>query len=152
MPKHAGACFFSGPLRDLTSNDVANAAQLKFTALDIAFDLLTVFRAGTLSDDDERIETARSVAFLYRSGDLVVIERDLRNQNNIRAAGDAAVESNPAGVSAHDFDDHHAFVACGSSVQSVERIHHFGDRGIETERHGRRFNVVVDRFWNADAI
>src|SRR5947207_984643 len=117
MPKHAGTCFISGPLGDLTSNDVSNAAQLKFTALDIALDLLTVFRAGALSDDDERIERARSVAFLYRSGDLVVIERDLGNQNDIRAAGDAAVESDPAGVPAHDFDDHHAFVACGGGVQ-----------------------------------
>src|SRR5438067_410373 len=152
MPKHAGAGFFSGPLRDLTSNDVANAAQLKFPALDIALDLLTVLRSGTLSDDDERIKTPRSVAFLYRSGNLVVIERDLRNQNNVRAAGDAAVESDPARVPAHYFDDHHAFVTCGGGVQSVEGVHHFRHGGVETECHCRCFDVVVDRFRDADAI
>ena len=37
-------------------------------------------------------------------------------------------------------------------VQAIERIHYFRDRGIETERHRRRLDVVVDRFRNADAI
>ena len=34
----------------------------------------------------------------------------------------------------------------------VERIGHGGDRGIETESHRRRLEIVVDRFWNADAV
>ena len=151
-PSTQAACFFSGALGNLARNDVANAAKLEFPAFDIALDLLTVARPGAFGHDHERIQTARSVAFFNRSGDLVVIERDLRNQNNVCAAGDAAVERDPAGVTSHDFDDHDAFVAGRSGVQSIERVHHFGDGRIETERHRRRFNIVVDRFWNADAI
>ena len=55
-------------------------------------------------------------------------------------------------MASHDFDNHDALVAGRGRVQSIERVHHHRDRGIETEGHGGGFQIVVDRFGNADAI
>ena len=89
---------------------------------------------------------------LHRRGDLVVIERDLRNQNDVRAAGDSAMERDPARVTSHHFENHHALVTGGGGVQAIERVCDARDRGIETERHRRGFEIVVDRLRNADAV
>ncbi len=85
-------------------------------------------------------------------GDLVEIERDFRNQNDIGAAGDSAVQRDPAGMASHHFHHHDAFVTGRRGVQAIERVHHHRHRGIETERHGRGFEIVIDRFRNADAV
>ena len=62
------------------------------------------------------------------------------------------MERDPAGVPTHHFEHHDAFVTRGRRMQAIERIGHGRDRGIETEGHRRRLKIVVDRFWNADAI
>ncbi len=62
------------------------------------------------------------------------------------------MKRDPAGVASHYFNNHHALVAGRRCVQAIERVHHFRDRGIEAECHRRRFNVIVDCFWNTDAI
>src|SRR5882672_10728934 len=49
-------------------------------------------------------------------------ERMLRNQNRIRAAGDAAVRRNPSRVAAHHFDYHHAVVRLGCRMQAVNCV------------------------------
>jgi hypothetical protein len=43
------------------------------------------------------------------------------------------VEGEPAGVSAHDFYDHDAVMACGGGMDSVECFGCDGDRGLEAE-------------------
>ena len=40
-------------------------------------------------------------------------------------------------------------VAGSRGVQAVEAFHGKTDRGIETERHHRLVQVIVNRFWHA---
>src|SRR5439155_17147373 len=73
------------------------------------------------------------------------------NQNDISATGESSLQSNPPAMAPHHFHHISAFVTCGRGMQSIERVHHRRDRGIETEGHGRRLKIVVDRLWNAYA-
>ena len=56
-------------------------------------------------------------------GDFFVIERNLRQQDNVAAAGETAVECDPSGVTSHHFDDHRALwllaVVCSRSSASA---------------------------------
>src|SRR5437879_12111785 len=56
--------------------------------------------------------------------DLVHIKRLLRNEYYVGPAGDSAVNGDPTGVSAHDFDDHDAVMSLGGSVHAVDRLSH----------------------------
>jgi len=62
------------------------------------------------------------------------------------------MQCDPAGMASHHFHNHDAFVARGTGVQSVERIHYHRYRGIKSESHRRGFKIIVDRFRDADAI
>src|SRR5882724_3909182 len=70
----------------------------------------------------------------------------------MRASCDPAMQCDPAGMASHHFENHDSLVTGCGRMQPIERIHYGRDGRIETERHRRRFQVVVDRFWNADAI
>src|SRR5438067_5364865 len=113
MSKDTSARFFSSALGNLACDDIANSAESKFAAVDVALDLLSVFWSRAFSNDYERRETPSRIASLDGVCDFVVIERDFRNQDNICAAGDSAVKRDPTGVAAHDFDNHHALVTRG---------------------------------------
>jgi hypothetical protein len=52
----------------------------------------------------------------------------------------------------HHFDDHHSPVTGRSSVQPIERIDHYINGRIESERRGCGFEIVVNGLWNPDAI
>src|SRR5260370_8445996 len=86
MTEHARPRFFSSSFRNLARNHIADSTKAKFTAFDVALNLLAVFWSRAFSDDNERAEPASGFAFLYRVRDFSVIKRDLRNQDNIRAA------------------------------------------------------------------
>ena len=83
---------------------------------------------------------------------LVVIERNLRDQNRIRAAGDSAMQGDPPGVPPHHFQNHDALVAGRSGVQAIERVGDCGDSRVEAECHGGSFEIVVDCLRDTDAI
>ena len=68
----------------------------------------------------------------------------LRDEDDVRAAGDAGVERDPAGVAAHHLQDHDAVVALGGGVQAVDGVRGHGHRGVEAERVVRGSQVVVD--------
>src|SRR4029077_14232046 len=53
MPEHTRPRFFSSSFRDFARNDIADSAQSKFTAFDVAFNLLPIFRARAFGDDNE---------------------------------------------------------------------------------------------------
>ena len=77
-------------------------------------------------------------------------KRDLRNEDDVGPAGEPAVEGDPPGVPAHDFDDHDALVAAGGGVETVEGIGHAGHGAVEAEGHGGGFEIVVDGLRDAD--
>ena len=125
MSEHTRSRFFSSSFGNFARNHIPDPTEPKFAAVDVAFDLLTIFWTRAFSDDDERAEPARSVAFFYRVRNFSVIERDLGNQNNIGPAGNSAMKRNPTGVAPHHFNNHHALVTRCRGMQTIERIHHF---------------------------
>ena len=118
----------------------------------VALDLLAVPGSRALGHDDNRAELTGGFARFDRAGDFVVIERDLGNQNDIGAARDTAMQRDPTGVTSHDFHDHNALMTSCGGMKPIERIDDDIDSGIESEGHGRCFEIIVDCFRNADAI
>ena len=83
-------------------------------------------------------------------GDLVDVERALRDEDDVRAAGQAAVQRDPSGVAAHDLADQRAVVALGRGVEPVDGLGGDADGGVEAEGVVGRAEVVVDRLRDAD--
>ena len=82
--------------------------------------------------------------------DLLQRERPLRDQDHVRAAGEAGEDGDPAGEPAHDLDDHHAVVRFGGRVEAVNRLGGDVDGRVESEGGLRAFDVVVNRRGDAD--
>jgi hypothetical protein len=74
----------------------------------------------------------------------------LGDQDHVGAAGDAAHHRDPAGVTAHDLDDHDAVVRLGRGVEPVDRLGADRHRGVEAEGVVGSGQVVVDRLRHAD--
>ncbi len=53
MSKNAGARFFSGACGNFTRHHISNSTESKFSAFDVALNLLTVFGSRALRHDDE---------------------------------------------------------------------------------------------------
>ena len=85
-----------------------------------------------------------------RAATMIQIERNLRNQNDVRAAGDAGVQRNPSGVAAHHFDHHDAMVRFGRGVQPIDGVGREVHRGVEPEAADGADDVVVDGLRHAD--
>ena len=83
-------------------------------------------------------------------GDLLEVDRLLRDEDHVGAAGDAAHHGDPAGVPAHHLDHHDAVVRLRRRVQPVDRLGRDRDRGVEAERVVGAGEVVVDRLRHAD--
>ena len=66
------------------------------------------------------------------------------------ASGESGSESDPACISAHHLEYHHAIVGCGRRVQPVERLGRDVDRRHKTERQFGRRQIVIDGLWHAD--
>jgi hypothetical protein len=76
---------------------------------------------------------------------------DLGDQDHTRAARQAAVQRDPAGVAAHHLDHDDAAVRCGRGVQPIEALRHHRDGRVKPERLVREAQIVVDRLRDADA-
>src|SRR5581483_9181022 len=128
MAEHAGARFLAGARGNFACDDFADATELVF-AVDgfVLHGLLAVFWPRAFCDDDHRAKATVFFAFADGFGDFFKIERNLRNQNDVCAAGEPAVERDLAGVATHEFDDHHATMARCGGVQAVERVGHARD-------------------------
>ena len=84
------------------------------------------------------------------AADLLDVERALRDEDHVGAAGQARVQRDPARVAAHHLDDERPVMALGRRVQAVDRLHGDVHRGVEAEREVGRAEVVVDRLRHAD--
>ena len=102
-------------------------------------------RERAFGDDDDAELGAPAVALAQPLRDDVEVERNLRNQDRVGAAGDAGVQRDPARVAAHHLDDHDALVRFGGRVQPIDRVGREGDRRVEAETVRRADDVVVDR-------
>ena len=152
MPENAAARFFASALGDLTRDEFPDSAKPKFAAFYVLFHLFAMFWPRTFCDDYDGTEVTSRLARLDRARDFVEVEWNFGNQDNIGAPGDAAMQCYPAGVTSHYFDNHNAPVTDRRGVQSIERVHHHVDRGIESKRRRCRFEVVIDGLRDSDAI
>src|SRR5437879_2647042 len=134
MAEDGAARFLSGARRDLVRDNVADSAKAIIALLTRTNHDLAISRTCSFGNDDNGRGAAAISARVYGGSDLVVIERDLRDQNNVRTARDAAMQRNPSRVAPHHFEHHDALVTRGCRMQTIERIHDRGDRGIKTER------------------
>src|ERR1700728_2451846 len=92
------------------------------------------------------------MSLLNRITNLVQWNRLLGNKNVIRTAGNTAIAGDPAGMASHDFANQYAVVRLGCRVQSVDRLSHDVDRGVETECEICSVQVIVDSLRHTDNV
>src|ERR1044072_7901029 len=105
---------------------------------------------GALGGDDDGELRAAGIARANLLGHLLDREGNLGDEDDIRAARDARVESNPTSVAPHHFENHHAVVRLGRRVQTVERLGGDVERGHEAEGQLGGGEVVVDGLRHTD--
>src|SRR5437762_14206719 len=91
MAEHTTTRFLSRLFCDFACDNVADPAEPKFTAFDVAFDLLTVFGSRTFGNNHHSAKVTGCLARFDHAGDLLVVEWNFGNQENIGPARDAAV-------------------------------------------------------------
>jgi hypothetical protein len=117
---------------DLSGDDVADAAQADVAEgvlLARLGDQAGVLGPGPLGHDDDAEHLAALAAALDLGADLVEVEGELGDEDDVGPAGEAALDGDPAGVAAHDLDDHDPVMGLGRRVQAVE--------GLGDDRDGR---------------
>src|SRR5437763_201527 len=122
VAEHRTAGFLAGPLLDLRGQQLADAAQpdvaerVQLPGADLA---LLAGRVRALRDHhDRRVPGLEAV--LHVGADLLDAERLLRDQDDVRAAGQARVQRDPADAAPHHLHDQRAVVALGRGVQPVD--------------------------------
>jgi len=82
--------------------------------------------------------------------DLVDVERLLRDQDDVRPAGDARVQRDPARVPAHHLDDQRPVVTLGGRMEPVDSLHRDIHCSVKPESQIGRAEVVVNCLGNAN--
>ena len=78
------------------------------------------------------------------------VERNFGQQNPVRAAGNAGMQRDPAGMAAHHLQHDDAAVGASGIAQAIDGLHIDADSGVEAERVVGFGEVVVHRFGHAD--
>ena len=105
---------------------------------------------SAFGDDDDAEKLALAAAAVQVGDDFGEWDLELRDDDQVRAAGDAAHQRNPASVSPHHLDNHHAVMRGGGGVETVQRFGHDSDRSIEPDAELCNSEVVVDRLGDPD--
>ena len=111
---------------------------------------MAVWHGGSFGDDDEGAVVALGVALIDKFSDFLKGEGDFWEEDDVSSTGDAAPESDPAGVATHHFEDHHALVTFSGGVEAVEGIDNGADGAVEAEGEGGGAEVIIDGFWHAN--
>ena len=107
---------------------------------------------GTFRDNHNAETFAEAAAFAHDRTNFRDIIRDFREENNITAAGNAGFQCQPAGISAHYFDEHYPVMGLRGCVKAIDGFRCYLPGGIETESNISFHQIVIDRFWYADNI
>jgi len=87
---------------------------------------------------------------LHVGADPLDVERALRDEDHVRAAGQPRVQRDPAGVAAHHLHDQRPVVAFRRGVQPVDGLHGDVHGRVEAEGVVGGAEVVVDRLRHPD--
>ena len=77
--------------------------------------------------------------------DLAHLIGNLRQQNDIRSAGDARAQREPARAVSHDFGHHDAVVAVGGAVEPVDGFGGNPQRRVKADRGVGHRHIIVNR-------
>src|SRR5579859_1654489 len=88
---------------------------------------------GSLRHHDNGELLSLASALVHKVADVFDGERNLGNQDHMRASGDTRLHGDPAGIAAHYLDQHDAVMRFSRSVYLVDRIGRGVQRGIEPE-------------------
>ena len=102
--------------------------------------------------DDDREAASVSVSLFDRFHNLIDIVRDLRDQDDIRAARDACVKRKPSDLVSHDLHDEDASVGTRCCVDIIDALCRDINRALEAEGHVGSPEVVVDRLGKCDHV
>ena len=75
---------------------------------------------------------------------LLGLVGNLRDQDDVRATGDAGLKRDPSGVPAHHLHDQHAPMAFGRRVKLVEGVSRGVHGGVKTKSNDRTVEIVVE--------
>ena len=92
------------------------------------------------------------MAAVDEPADLVDVERQLRDEDDVGAAGQAGVQRDPPRAAPHDLDHEVAVVALGGGVQAVDRLRGDVERRVEPEGDIGGAEIVVDGLGHADHV
>ena len=84
------------------------------------------------------------MSFLDDVAHVFQLERDLRNEDQIRSAGYARLHGDPPGVTSHDLYNDDPVVRLGRGVESIDGLSRDVDGRVEAEREIRAVDGVVD--------
>ena len=84
--------------------------------------------------------------------DLFNVIGDLRNQDNIRTAGNACAQGQPASLVPHDLTHQDPGMACCRGMQPINGIRVNIHCGLIAEGHIRAINIVVDGLGQTDYV
>src|SRR5207245_8509587 len=90
-------------------------------------------KLGALGHNHNTEVASTGVAHANFGCNFIYIERLFGDQNYVSAAGDAAVNRNPTGVAAHDFNHHHATVRLSGCMYTINRFSDHVHGGVEPE-------------------
>lgn len=144
--------FFVCTFLDFLGNDFSDTAQACFVFVGCIAggDVLAACLHCAFCDDDKGEVFVLGFAFGDFPADTFIVKRDFRDEDYVRASGDARIGGDPPGVSSHYFEYHDAVMAFGGRVEAVQCIGCGGDGGIEAEGHYRGLEVVIDSLGHAD--
>ena len=119
-------------------------ALLLLAAAGLLVELRLVDGDGALGAGDDGEAAASFSAELEHLGHLLKIVGDLGDEDHVRAAADAGVQRQPAGVAAHELDHEDAPVGAGRGVQIVDDVGGDVHGALEAEGRVGAPDVVVD--------
>ena len=155
LPENSSLQSGTGHLLDLLRNAGCGGGVTGLGALGgplLALHLGLLGGEGTLGHGQNREVLARLGAVLDSSGDLLDVVGQLRQQDDVRAAGNAGVQRQPAGFVAHDLNAHDAAVAARGGVDAVNDLGGDVHSSVEAERHVGAVDVVVDGLGQTDDV
>jgi len=137
---------------DLPRNGERDAAEALPTSHGVLglVDRIRAFRSRTLRHDHEGEQPPAALPGAELGKHRLETERDLRDQDDMGAAGEAGADCDPAGIAPHYLEKHDAVVALRGGVQAVKCSRRGLEGGGESERHLGGRDVVVDRLRDTD--
>ncbi len=142
MPQHAHPHFFARHQRDRIADQVAHRPSAR--------DLLQFGRQlDAFRHHHDRKALALALTPRNELAYALNAERNLRNQDDVRAPRNPARQRDPAAIASHDFNHHHPVVRRRRGVNLVDRVRDGVQRRVESESQLRGRKIVIDGLGHA---